>query len=316
VEEPRQTFDGVVYTDGKMLPAAWVPRSHSQKVTGSDHIGGLPTRPLHFPLKRIEFSKMKLGEAGLVAILLAVAFAGARCQSSDQDTVQATAPSEERISSASPSNFAESDQPALEIRSRVAAVYPREAREMNLQGRVLIKLQVSESGDVEAVELVSGPTAFVHAAREAAKQWKFKPIIKNGRPIKFSTTIPFEFRLNGQVPDWGTRAPETTHRPTPAGQGVIQGKLIQRVPPAYPARAKFLHLRGPVLLDATVGKDGTIQFLHVIQGHPVLAQAAMDAVRQWRYTPYTLDGEPIDVNMQILLNFSPSEFIHTPTADR
>jgi TonB family protein len=248
---------------------------------------------------------MKTAETGFVAVLLAVAFAAAQSQSTDRDTVQGTAASEERVSSASSANVAELDQPGLEIRTRVAAVYPREAREANLQGRVLIKLRVSESGDVEAVELVSGPTVFVHAGLEAAKQWKFKPFIKNGRPVKVSTTIPFEFRVNGQVPDWGTRAPETTHRPTPAGQGVIPGKLIQRVPPAYPAKAKILHLRGPVLLDATIGKDGTIQFLHVVQGSPILAQAAMDAVKQWRYAPYMLAGEPIDVDMEIVLNFSP-----------
>jgi protein TonB len=57
-------------------------------------------------------------------------------------------------------------------------------------------------------------------------------------------------------------------------------------------------------LAAVIGKDGTIQNLHVVSGHPLLQGAAMDAVRQWRYKPYILNGEPVEVDTQVTVNFT------------
>jgi len=57
-------------------------------------------------------------------------------------------------------------------------------------------------------------------------------------------------------------------------------------------------------LAAIIGKDGTIQNLHVISGHPLLSQAALDAVKQWRYKPYVLNGEPVEVDTTIQVNFT------------
>jgi protein TonB len=59
-----------------------------------------------------------------------------------------------------------------------------------------------------------------------------------------------------------------------------------------------------VVLQAVIGKDGTIQNLRVVSGHPMLAQAALDAVKQWRYKPYYLNGEPVDVDTTINVNFT------------
>ncbi len=87
-------------------------------------------------------------------------------------------------------------------------------------------------------------------------------------------------------------------------QGVSQGLLIHQVKPAYPPLARQARIAGSVVLQAVIAKDGTIQNLHVVSGHPMLAPAAVDAVKQWRYKPYFLNGEPVEVETQITVNFS------------
>src|SRR5271167_554159 len=74
-------------------------------------------------------------------------------------------------------------------------------------------------------------------------------------------------------------------------QGVSQGLLIRRVQPNYPPLAKQARIQGQVVLQAEISKDGTIQNLQLISGHPMLAPAAIEAVKQWRYKPYLLNGE-------------------------
>jgi len=87
-------------------------------------------------------------------------------------------------------------------------------------------------------------------------------------------------------------------------QGVTQGMVIRRVEPSYPPLARQARIQGSVILQAEISKDGTIQNLRLISGHPMLAPAAIEAVKQWRYKPYFLNGEPVEVETQITVNFS------------
>ncbi len=87
-------------------------------------------------------------------------------------------------------------------------------------------------------------------------------------------------------------------------QGVTQGLVIRRVQPTYPALARQARIQGSVLLQAEISKDGSIQNLRLISGHPMLAPAAIEAVKQWKYKPYFLNGEPVEVETQITVNFS------------
>ena len=86
-------------------------------------------------------------------------------------------------------------------------------------------------------------------------------------------------------------------------RGVSEGMVIDRVQPAYPPLARAAHVQGLVLLDAHISKDGTIESLQLIQGHPLLAPAAIDAVKKWRYKPYMKNGKPISVETEIAVNF-------------
>jgi len=86
--------------------------------------------------------------------------------------------------------------------------------------------------------------------------------------------------------------------------GVQQGNLISQVKPTYPAIAKSARIQGAVVLQAEISKQGTIENLRVISGHPMLVQNALDAVKQWRYKPYLLNGEPVPVETTVTVNFT------------
>jgi len=85
---------------------------------------------------------------------------------------------------------------------------------------------------------------------------------------------------------------------------MMEGNLIHRVQPVYPHLAQVGRIQGTVMLRAIISRTGTIDDLHVISGHPMLVGAAIDAVRQWRYRPYILNGEPVEVETQVTVNFS------------
>ena len=85
---------------------------------------------------------------------------------------------------------------------------------------------------------------------------------------------------------------------------IAEANLIHDVAPTYPPEAGRARIEGTVVLMAVIGKDGTVRDVRVESGLPLLAQAAIDAVKQWRYRPYLLNGEPIEVDSQITINFT------------
>jgi periplasmic protein TonB len=85
--------------------------------------------------------------------------------------------------------------------------------------------------------------------------------------------------------------------------GVTQGLLTHQVKPDYPPLAKSAHIEGAVVLQAVIGKDGKVKDVRVVSGHPMLAQAAEKAVKQWQYKPYVLNGQPVEIDTNITVNF-------------
>jgi len=109
--------------------------------------------------------------------------------------------------------------------------------------------------------------------------------------------------------DSGTRpllpvAPPPTAAHPLRGSSMREGDLIRKVQPTYPPMARTARIQGPVVLQAVISTQGTIENLKVVTGHPLLAPAAIDAVRQWRYRPYILNNNPVEVETQITVNFS------------
>jgi protein TonB len=88
------------------------------------------------------------------------------------------------------------------------------------------------------------------------------------------------------------------------GGNVTAARIISRIQPVYPPLARQTRISGTVRLHAIIAKDGTVQQLEVLSGHPLLVQAALDAVRQWRYQPTLLNGEPVEVDTTVDVIFS------------
>jgi periplasmic protein TonB len=98
-------------------------------------------------------------------------------------------------------------------------------------------------------------------------------------------------------------APVTVTRPVSVSH-MSEGDLVRKILPTYPPLARAARIQGQVLLQAVISKQGAIENLKVLGGHPMLVPAAIEAVRQWRYRPYILNNEPVEVETQITVNFS------------
>jgi len=98
--------------------------------------------------------------------------------------------------------------------------------------------------------------------------------------------------------------PPTPSAHPPRVSHMMEGNLIYRVQPQYPPLARQARVQGIVVLRAVISRDGKIENLQIINGHPLLVKSAMDAVRQWRYRPYYLNNEPVEVETQVTVNFT------------
>ena len=110
-------------------------------------------------------------------------------------------------------------------------------------------------------------------------------------------------------------APGTKGKPNPAGEGprILVGstldcsRLVRHVKPAYPREARRLRVEGTVRIRAKVGKDGSVHVLNVVSGDPRLVGAGVDSVKQWRYEPCRLNGEPVEYITHLDVNFTLSQ---------
>ncbi|SRR5712692_677389 len=112
-----------------------------------------------------------------------------------------------------------------------------------------------------------------------------------------------EKALSGIMSTTSVNVPKPVPQAIRVSQGISQGMLLKRVQPVYPQQARQMRLQGPVQLEASIGKDGSITKVKQISGDAVLGRAALDAVKQWKYKPYYLNGEPVGIQTQITVNF-------------
>lgn len=112
---------------------------------------------------------------------------------------------------------------------------------------------------------------------------------------------------NAAPPPKEAPKPKAPTAPIRVGGNVQAAKLVRQPKPAYPQLAKQARIQGTVKFNAVIGKDGTIQNLQLVSGHPLLVPSATEAVKQWVYQPTLLNGEPVEVITQIDVNFTLSQ---------
>jgi protein TonB len=126
-------------------------------------------------------------------------------------------------------------------------------------------------------------------------------------PAPPTAPAPGEGRTGVIIPDSlrnsPAASPASSLEPSSVPEETSLGLLIHRVEPEYPQQAVAQHLEGPVVLQAWVARDGTVRDLKLVRGYFVLGRAAFDAVKQWRFKPYTHDGKAIDFQTVLTLNF-------------
>jgi len=255
---------------------------------------------------------MKGASLRIPVVLLAILFTVSATHGQEPSTIATPSVPKSDITLSSAPALVPPDSTKLEVVKSVHAAYPFDAVKNEMQGQVKLKVVVNEVGDVEDVQVLDGDEVFRRSAIDAAKKWKYKPFIKNGKPIRVAGVITMDFVFEGKTEDKKEEAPNSTGAAEPdpnlprrvrVSQGVSQGLLIHKVQPTYPPEARMNRVRGTVLLQAVIGKDGAIKDLKVVTGPPELIQSAMGAVRQWRYKPYSIQGQPVEVETKITVNY-------------
>jgi TonB family protein len=122
-------------------------------------------------------------------------------------------------------------------------------------------------------------------------------------PSPLAVASANDSNLSGLMSSASSSIPRLSLATVRISQGVSHGLLIKQVQPKYPQSALASHTKGAVQIEATINKEGNVTNLKVLSGDPGLARAAMEAVHQWRYKPYYLDGVPVEIQTQITVNF-------------
>jgi TonB family protein len=176
---------------------------------------------------------------------------------------------------------------------KVAAVYPVKAQKARVEGKVVIEATTDEKGDVVKVKALEGHEMLRQAAIDAVKQWKYEPYIINGEKKAVSFTVVMNFRLEEK---------QKKDKPLPVS-AKDRPILIKKVEPKYPKEALKKGIQGKVVLEAETTKDGDVIHVEVTDGVPELNDAAVDALKQWKYKPYLINGKKQAVKFTVVVKF-------------
>jgi protein TonB len=250
--------------------------------------------------------KWVLGAVVLIVVAAAGYFGGAKFHKNAESPVS-TAPAETapaQTVQATPSSATPAPAPAPPAATPTAS-QPKPSAVQNNDA-------APESDDSEAPARKSSSPTKASAAPE--KPVHEALVIKNSPKTAVAEAAPQAIPAIGMAPVANDKALAGIIGAAPSGrapvlhtmkisQGVSQGLVVKKVAPEYPAQARQLRIEGAVQLEMTVNKDGSVTAVKVLGGHPMLARAAVDAVKQWKYRPYLLNGQPVEIETQITVNF-------------
>ena len=180
--------------------------------------------------------------------------------------------------------------------------YSEEARRAKWQGAVILQVVVDENGVPQNTQVVRPlGLGLDQKAIEAVQKWRFKPGQKDGTAVPVAATIEVNFRVVESPEPAATAAPAS--RPVMMGGAVMDSRVVKRVAPVYPSTARTARIQGTVQVSVIIATDGRVQDVQPLSGPAMLTQAAMEAVRQWVYQPFLLNGQPVSVQTTANVNF-------------
>jgi TonB family protein len=208
----------------------------------------------------------------------------------------------------------------------VDPIYPEEARKNQVEGLVILEAKTDEKGNVADVRILRSIPALDQAAIDALKQWKYEPMIIKRKPMPVLFTVTVRFMLDkgekGGVVSGVTGAVEEGVNGGVVGgvvtekdleefaKGAVKAegnirppKLIRQVDPIYPEEARKKQIEGIVILSARTDEQGNVVGVKVLRSIPELDQAAIDALKQWKYEPTIIDGKPRALIFTVTVRF-------------
>ena len=229
-------------------------------------------------------------------------------------TRTAAAPSQALQSQAAPSQTTPS-VPRKQI-NKTYPEYPQDALERGIRGTVIVDITVNAAGDVTTAAVASGPQELHASAFKAAIGLKYTP-----GPSTIAMKIAVVYTLTGD--SWGVRigdamsnsgtrtmAPQSGSTSFDAsgayriGGGLLPPKKVKDAPPVYPPLAQQARVQGVVILELKLDESGNVSDTRVLRSIPLLDQAAIDAVKQWQYTPTLMNGVAVPITMTVTVNFT------------
>ncbi|MDE3180792.1 MAG: M56 family metallopeptidase [Acidobacteriota bacterium] len=174
--------------------------------------------------------------------------------------------------------------------------YPEAAVKAKIQGTVVADVSIGRQGNVTNVRTLGGPEILDEAVITALKQWRFKP--DPLLPARTTVRVDFRFRPKSHIKL--AVSPPGIHAQFNPASGL---KLINHVFVVYPPLARVARLQGNVVLRITVDKDGTVSNTDVLSGHPLLIKAALEAVREWKFSPPA--NAPVTTNVTFTFRVPP-----------
>jgi TonB family protein len=207
------------------------------------------------------------------------------------------------------------------ILTKVQPVYPPDAKAQGISGSVVLHAVIGKDGTVQELTAVTGNELLRSAALDAVRQWTYKPLSLNGNPVAVDTTVTINFNLAGQtstpltsgapvtekMSNGDTETIKVVNQTAPAASaaplsvarvsgGVMAGNILTKVMPIVPQEARAQHIGGTVVLRVLIGKDGKVISAEPKSGPEVWRQPCADALKQWTYKPFLLNGNPVEVD--------------------
>jgi TonB family protein len=183
----------------------------------------------------------------------------------------------------------------------VPPVYPSIAQTAAVQGLVIIEAVIDQQGNVKSTKVLRSVPLLDQAAVDAVQQWQFTPTLLNGVPVEVIMTVTVNFSLSGAAASPGPG------QPLRIGGPVVEPKKLVHVAPIYPADAQAARVSGLVIVEIVIDQQGNVFDAKVIRSVPLLDAAALDAVRQWKFSPTLVGGAAVPVVMTVTVSFSLSK---------